>query len=470
MISFTPLQRTMRHAGFILLLFALPHAEAAAQSQDVEVQAVRPAPPIDQICRLRFESHTGTQHHPVQSDALRAGSQAMAVFNVTFNGFSPEAEAAFQRAVDTWAALITSSQTIHVEVSFEPLDPGVLGSAGPSGLLLLSMEAGNGDMRSLWFGRPLAEALLDQDTNSDDVGSADIIARFNSAFMDWHFGAGPPPVGPIDFESVVLHELGHGLNFFDLANVDDGQDEIECSGKRGEGCIGFGAGSAPSRFFGVYDFFLQDDQGEPLSGIPPFDNPSELLGDVLTGLTGGVFFGGDIAAANNGRTAPRLFTPNPYESGSSLSHLDNATFDGTPDALMTSRIAFGEMARLPGSVLCGAFEDMFWTVDQLGCAADPATPIEGEMPVVEAFALSGAFPNPFNGRTQFTLTLPSPQRLRVAVYDALGREVLRLHDGVLAPNVRHHFAIDAADLAGGLYFYRAAGERITETQSVVLVK
>jgi hypothetical protein len=44
--------------------------------------------------------------------------------------------------------------------------------------------------------------------------SAEIDAEFNSTF-DWDFGtSGTPVAGKINFMTVVLHELGHGLGFF----------------------------------------------------------------------------------------------------------------------------------------------------------------------------------------------------------------------------------------------------------------
>src|SRR5262245_14522337 len=56
---------------------------------------------------------------------------------VTYTGFTPAAQAAFQRAVDLWAAAIDSSQVIHIDASWATLGSNVLGSAGPSALYQL---------------------------------------------------------------------------------------------------------------------------------------------------------------------------------------------------------------------------------------------------------------------------------------------------------------------------------------------
>ena len=48
----------------------------------------------------------------------------------------------------------------------------------------------------------------------------------------------------------------------------------------------------------------------------------------LTGGDAGLYFGGaNAVAANSGNPVP-LYTPNPWESGSSMSHLDDDTFTG----------------------------------------------------------------------------------------------------------------------------------------------
>ena len=56
----------------------------------------------------------------------------------------------------------------------------------------------------------------------------------------------------------------------------------------------------------------------------------------LTGGGGGLYFGGPKAkAANNGNPVP-LFTPSPWDGGSSMSHLDDATYTGVNAKLMNA--------------------------------------------------------------------------------------------------------------------------------------
>lgn len=77
------------------------------------------------------------------------------------------------------------------------------------------------------------------------------------------------------------------------------------------------------------------------------------------------------------------------------------------------------------------------------------------------FALS-AWPNPFNPTTTLRLVLPAlaaGARVRVAVFDLLGREVLLLPAGENLAGGAHEFPLDASRLASGVYFARAVVER-----------
>lgn len=84
--------------------------------------------------------------------------------------------------------------------------------------------------------------------------------------------------------------------------------------------------------------------------------------------------------------------------------------------------------------------------------------------------LTPAAPNPWRSRTAFTLTVPTAAPVRVALYDVLGREVRRLHDGPLAPGSPRAFTLRADGLPSGLYVVRASGPDGTATRSTVLLR
>ncbi len=86
------------------------------------------------------------------------------------------------------------------------------------------------------------------------------------------------------------------------------------------------------------------------------------------------------------------------------------------------------------------------------------------------YVLSVVYPNPFHTQARFTLAVGAPQRVRVSVYDARGRRVAVLHEGVLAAHRRYGFAFDAGGLPGGIYLLRITGETFAASRLVVRVR
>ena len=96
----------------------------------------------------------------------------------------------------------------------------------------------------------------------------------------------------------------------------------------------------------------------------------------------------------------------------------------------------------------------------------PALPVEIE--------LSPNFPNPFNPSTTITYTLPEKASVHLAVYDAAGRQLAVLWDGVRAQG--GYFASwDASEFPSGTYYYRlsamtADGRAASRTRKMLLEK
>ena len=77
------------------------------------------------------------------------------------------------------------------------------------------------------------------------------------------------------------------------------------------------------------------------------------------------------------------------------------------------------------------------------------------------FALLPSYPNPASGMTVIPIDVAKPGAMRVAVFDLLGREMMRPLDGFVAVG-RHDVQVDTGGLPGGLYVYRvssASGNR-----------
>jgi hypothetical protein len=74
-------------------------------------------------------------------------------------------------------------------------------------------------------------------------------------------------------------------------------------------------------------------------------------------------------------------------------------------------------------------------------------------PVPTEFSLSQNYPNPFNPATVVSYQLPVARRVRIAIYDILGREVAVLLDEQKAPG-KYQVEFDGAKLSSGVYIYR----------------
>ena len=87
----------------------------------------------------------------------------------------------------------------------------------------------------------------------------------------------------------------------------------------------------------------------------------------------------------------------------------------------------------------------------------------------DSFALNGNYPNPFNPQTTIQYSVAESAHVTVTVYDALGRHIATLVDGVQAPGY-HEVAFDAANLPSGTYLYRLESPAGSETKTMLLLK
>ncbi len=103
-------------------------------------------------------------------------------------------------------------------------------------------------------------------------------------------------------------------------------------------------------------------------------------------------------------------------------------------------------------------------VDSLPTAAEPDKP---EIP--HSFALEAAYPNPFNPSTTLRFSLDTDAEVRLAISDALGREVAVVAEGSFTAG-QHEAVFDAANLSSGLYLARLESEGRTISQRITLLK
>ncbi len=189
----------------------------------------------------------------------------------------------------------------------------------------------------------LAEKISGMEIN--EVTESDIVASFNKN-TSWYYGTdGNTPAGKMDLVTIVLHEIGHGLGFTDSYTVESGEGRV-------------GLASGPDSIPIVFDLFVENNLNQNL--FQDFISPSKELGTQLQ--SNNLFFNSPLSVAALNGTKPKLFAPSTYDEGSSISHLDETTFNlkGDANRLMTPQIAFAESIHNPGSVLLSMLSDMGW--------------------------------------------------------------------------------------------------------------
>jgi hypothetical protein len=251
-------------------------------------------------------------------------------FLVNFNTVPASAREAVQAAVDTWAANFASTVPVSVNVTWSKASSeGILAAASSKNNYANFIGAPD---KTLYYASALANALAGKDL---DPANPEIEITISSD-APWYLGIdGKCPPRSYDLQSVILHEMAHGLGFI--------------SGNYYDEVSGLGRILQPTPF----DAYAQLPDGRRLADMP---NSSLETGKALTSTL--MWSGENGIKANNG-VKPLLYTPSNYEPGSSVSHLDEKTFSQSGDnATMTPNLDSGEVFHLPGSLLLAMFEDM----------------------------------------------------------------------------------------------------------------
>jgi hypothetical protein len=264
------------------------------------------------------------------------GSKSGGTINVYYSNTPSNIVNAVDFAASILESLLPQDAEITVLVSTGSMASGVLANSSTTAL------AGGWAIDALdpnaWYAIALAEKIYGAGLN-DDL-SPDISMQINTN-VDWYLGTdGNTPLLQYDLVTVMIHELIHGLGFFDTMSAD------ESTGS-------WGAASIPV----IYDTFIENLQGQRLIDTLVFQNPSVELKNELTGEQ--LYFNGPLLKSANSGERIKIYAPSTYDPGSSISHLDE---DTTPDqdALMTPYIDKGEAIHDPGKITMAMLGDFGW--------------------------------------------------------------------------------------------------------------
>jgi hypothetical protein len=287
------------------------------------------------VCYAHNEENPCFIPPPEEFNRLIAGARTKnSNIEVNYNpGFSPEAQAAFQYAIDIWESLIVSSVPIKIDAYWTPLASTVLGGA-----LYTSAYANfeGAQKLNVFYPVALAEKITGRNLNGEE---ADLFIQFNSN-ANWNYNpVSTPAAGQFDLATVVLHEIGHGLGFSGSFTTDGTT-----------GTVGLQSSGVPI----IYDIPIENLGNFNL--IRSIPSPSTDLHSELT--SNNLFFNSPTT------TRPKLYAPTAFSAGSSISHLDEVTYNNSADALMTPNIAPLEVIRNPG-VAWNMLKDLGWEMARI---------------------------------------------------------------------------------------------------------
>jgi hypothetical protein len=113
-----------------------------------------------------------------------------------------------------------------------------------------------------------------------------------------------------------------------------------------------------------------------------------------------------------------------------------------------------------GSVVC----DIFMKRGKL-----QTTGVDGESLAPASYALLQNYPNPFNPSTAIGFRIQETGFTTLKVYDILGCEIATLVNEELQPG-HHEVRWNAANIAGGVYFYELRTGMSSQTKKLVLLR
>ena len=222
-----------------------------------------------------------------------------------------------------WYFRVDQPVTLTYDVGLE--DDEFLASAGSDPI---SERAG--------FWRTVVQNKLQTGVDSNgDKADGEIFWNFTE--FEWGL-ADTVGSGEYDFVSTVLHELMHSFGFLSA---------VDAPGKNND------------RDWVTFDRFVVTSAGaRPIS---PFYRWRNRFDPLLTDEEDGLYFGGANAIAAYGGLVP-LYTPNPWQPGSAMSHLDDFTFTGVNQKIMNAATASGLSVRVLSPVELAILTDLGYHV------------------------------------------------------------------------------------------------------------
>ena len=189
----------------------------------------------------------------------------------------------------------------------------------------------------------------------------------NSANINWDYSTTTKAAGTESLYATMIHEITHGLGFWSRVDSTTGAYDDFYIGN-----TSYGPWAA------LYDTFLAQNIGPGNYSKLTNMSPASRLSAITSGQ---IYFNGSNATNYAGGPI-QIYAPNPYESGSSMSHPDSsidtnrsllmnyAPTQNIPENLMYSPLEIGILQDLGYSFNIGSYDNGYVTNIQSGSYAD----------------------------------------------------------------------------------------------------
>lgn len=256
-------------------------------------------------------------------------------FEVSYNNaFPQEARKAFEYATYLLSTVLVSDIPIKINANMSAMGSGILASAGTTRNFKNFAPSALPDVE---YPSALADAMAGRDLSP---GMDDITIEFNSQ-MGWYYGTDLNAGSKVDFVTIAIHELFHGLGFSARAMY---------SANSGAGFIS----ESPLKSLMV------NLQGVMISNMA---NYTKELGDEM--VSDAIYLKSEEAAEANGGKKAKIHAPATFRSGSSISHLDERTYrPGNPNSLMSPSFGRGEAVHDISPMIRGILKEMGWQINE----------------------------------------------------------------------------------------------------------
>lgn len=345
-----------------------------------------------------------TEEDLLQLDGTGAGTGPLVVTvgaNITFaitygdganEGFNDPTlgnarRTAFQHGVAQWASRLQGPASISVNATMTPrggsATSAVLASGGPG---QFHENFTNAPVANTYY----AEGLVEIITGSDpDNSTFDINVDFNSDVdngtvlgpINWYYGTDANPGIHVDFATITIHELCHGLGFI---------ASFQSSGAHGLG---------PSSHPVIYDRYLVNGAGQALISLPV--SSANVTGNNVfwNGLLAKFVYVREFSGVPGAPNRLPIFAPTTWDAGSSIHHIDETLFTGAWE--LQTPYNDGPV-HVPDEIVLGILQDTGHSLAQSRYVDDGASGFE-----------DGSKPHPYNTVVEGVNAVPTSGFVRI---------------------------------------------------------